>query len=274
MKKYYFPLVVVLNIIFTNVYSQNYQIGDIGPAGGIVFYDQGSIINGWRYLEVCPTDNNTNSSSWGCYCVSFPSLQSGIGTGVQNSNTVISSGCAGLAFTYCDTLSFGGYSDWFLPSKDELQLIRDNIYTQDPSSFTSNVYYWSSTPALYGSCGIDGGAYALTFNSNVFSQEYRPGIQNQGLIRAIRSFSGITGLNENNVEIILSPNPNNGQFTINVGTSLIGKSYNLITTDGKIIQQDFVPSEKFEINIQNQISTGVYFLEIGNNIKRIVINDK
>jgi len=47
-----------------------------------------------------------------------------------------------------------------------------------------------------------------------------------------------------------------------------------MTTDGKIIRQDFVPSENFEINIQNQISTGVYFLEIGNNIKRIVINDK
>ena len=47
-----------------------------------------------------------------------------------------------------------------------------------------------------------------------------------------------------------------------------------MTTDGKIIRQDFVPSKNFEINIQNQISTGVYFLEIGNNIKRIVINDK
>jgi hypothetical protein len=72
----------------------------------------------------------------------------------------------------------------------------------------------------------------------------------------------------------LSPNPNNGQFTVNVGSSLIGKSYKLMTTDGKIIRQNFVPSKNFEINIQNQISTGVYFLEIGNNIKRIVINDK
>jgi hypothetical protein len=72
----------------------------------------------------------------------------------------------------------------------------------------------------------------------------------------------------------LSPNPNNGQFTVNVGSSLIGKSYKLMTTDGMIIRQNFVPSENFEINIQNQISTGIYLLEIGNNIKRIVINDK
>jgi hypothetical protein len=72
----------------------------------------------------------------------------------------------------------------------------------------------------------------------------------------------------------LSPNPNNGQFTVNVGSSLIGKSFKLMTTDGKIIRQDIVLSENFEITIQNQISTGVYFLEIGNNIKRLVINDK
>ncbi len=271
MKKYYFPLVVVLNIIFTNVYSQNYQIGDIGPAGGIVFYDQGSIINGWRYLEVCPTDNNTNSSIWGCYCVSFPSLQSGIGTGVQNSNTVISSGCAGLAFIYCDTLSFGGYSDWFLPSKDELQLIRDNIYTQDPSSFTSNVYYWSSTPALYGSCGIDGGAYALTFNSNVFSQEYRPGIQNQGLIRAIRSFSGVAGLNENNVEIILSPNPTSENITFVSDGSYSGQTYEVYEINGQLIMSGEISSTQQTINISNQ-PTGVYMLRVKDKVFKIVKN--
>jgi hypothetical protein len=72
----------------------------------------------------------------------------------------------------------------------------------------------------------------------------------------------------------VSPNPNNGQFTVNVGSSLIGKTYKLMTTDGKIIRQDFVPSENFEINIHNQISTGIYFLEIGNDMKRILINDK
>jgi len=31
-----------------------YQIGDTGPAGGIVFYDRGFISDGWRYLEATP----------------------------------------------------------------------------------------------------------------------------------------------------------------------------------------------------------------------------
>ena len=28
-----------------------YNIGDTGPAGGIVFYDKGRVSDGWRYLE-------------------------------------------------------------------------------------------------------------------------------------------------------------------------------------------------------------------------------
>jgi hypothetical protein len=61
-------LILFFNLIVSfSIFSQCYQIGDIGPAGGIVFYDQGSNANGWRYLEVCPIDSNTLSSSWGCY---------------------------------------------------------------------------------------------------------------------------------------------------------------------------------------------------------------
>ena len=29
----------------------DYNIGDLGPAGGIVFYDKGNNKDGWRYIE-------------------------------------------------------------------------------------------------------------------------------------------------------------------------------------------------------------------------------
>ena len=36
--------------------QSDYQVGDIGPAGGYIFYDRGYYENGWRYLEAAPAD--------------------------------------------------------------------------------------------------------------------------------------------------------------------------------------------------------------------------
>ena len=36
--------------------EKEYKIGDVGPAGGIIFYDKGSKSDGWRYLEAAPAD--------------------------------------------------------------------------------------------------------------------------------------------------------------------------------------------------------------------------
>ena len=39
--------------------AKTYVVGDIGPAGGMIFYVKGSITNGWQYLEVAPSDQGT-----------------------------------------------------------------------------------------------------------------------------------------------------------------------------------------------------------------------
>ena len=44
----------------------------------------------------------------------------------------------------CSVLSHGGYDDWFLPSKDELDLMYDNLKAIGIGSFSGN-YYWSSS---------------------------------------------------------------------------------------------------------------------------------
>lgn len=36
--------------------QSDYKVGDIGPAGGYIFYDRGYYENGWRYLEAAPAD--------------------------------------------------------------------------------------------------------------------------------------------------------------------------------------------------------------------------
>ena len=48
----------------------------------------------------------------------------------------------------CSVLSHGGYDDWFLPSKDELDLMYDNLYSKWIGSFSVN-YYWSSSELNY-----------------------------------------------------------------------------------------------------------------------------
>ena len=135
--------------------TSDFSIGSVGPAGGYVFYDQGSIINGWRYLEVGPSDIST-SAEWGCIGTTISGISNAIGTGQANTNLILA-GCSttGIASRLCDQATINGFSDWYLPSKDEFNAIYQNIYTigignfntntGPNSSVTSTNRYWTSS---------------------------------------------------------------------------------------------------------------------------------
>jgi uncharacterized repeat protein (TIGR02543 family) len=123
---------------------ETYAIGDRGPAGGWIFYDQGSYANFWRYLEAAPSDQSTGTQ-WGCYGTSISGADGTlVGTGKQNTID-IEAGCTtpGAAADICANLSLGGYSDWFLPSLDELNLMYENLKLAEIGGF--GVTYWSSS---------------------------------------------------------------------------------------------------------------------------------
>jgi hypothetical protein len=126
--------------------SKTYKIGDTGPAGGIVFFDKGNSSGGWRYLEAAPSYMEV-ITKWGSHGVSVSGTGIGVGQGKQNTQTITNQqrqGESGTAAQTCQTLDQGGYTDWFLPSQAELNLMYINLKKQGLGGFT-NSRYWSSS---------------------------------------------------------------------------------------------------------------------------------
>ena len=153
-------------------------IGDTHQ-GGIVFYLDG---NGGGLIAA---DSDQSSAQWGCYEQSIGGTSSAVGTGAANTTAIVS-GCSetAIAARICADLTLGGYTDWFLPSKDELNLMYDNIGPGDELGL-GNVgdfdddYYWSSTEQV--------GSFAWAQN---FADGYQGGLYkiNTFSVRAVRAF--------------------------------------------------------------------------------------
>jgi hypothetical protein len=146
--------------------GQSYQ-------GGIIAYLDGT---GQHGLIATSSDQST-SAEWGCYGSSISGAD-GTSIGTGNQNTVdIMNGCStnGTAARLCANLILGGYSDWYLPSKDELYQLYINRAAIGGFSSTP---YWSSSE--YGNY-----AYYLDFSNSYQSYYYK----NYGYrVRAVRTF--------------------------------------------------------------------------------------
>src|SRR6185295_12315170 len=64
---------------------ETYALGDIGPAGGLIFYENSNAAtDGWRYLEAAPFDQSAGAS-WGCFRTEIAGARGTVvGTGRQN----------------------------------------------------------------------------------------------------------------------------------------------------------------------------------------------
>jgi hypothetical protein len=172
------------DLIFTTL---NFSVGEIGPAGGFIFYDKGILSDGWRFLEVNPIDVSSDFGM-GCYCTSIPGTSDIIGAGIVNTAQWILAGCGNNDFLIkTKNYTLNGYKDWFIPSKDELNQIYLNLKVHGIGNFTLD-QYWSSSPASYGSCGINGGAWVQSFNNGNQYSEARNGYQGAGKLRVVRRF--------------------------------------------------------------------------------------
>ena len=164
--------------------NAQYKIGDKGPAGGIVFYDKGNNTDGWRYLEAAPADLE-NSKTWDGVDVSKNGTETGIGSGKLNTELIIAianiKGVKNNPAQLCRAYKLNGYSDWFLPSRDELDLMYKNLKQKGLGGFDSGWWYWSSS---------------YNWGDNMYGQHFRAGDKNVlpmdkvtlAMVRPIRAF--------------------------------------------------------------------------------------
>jgi hypothetical protein len=107
--------------------------------GGIIFYIDGTGLHGL----IAATADQSTTVSWGCNGTTIGGTSTAIGKGQANTTTIVNScSTAGIAARICNDLVLNGYDDWFLPSKDELNL----MYVQQTTigGFTGP-FYWSSS---------------------------------------------------------------------------------------------------------------------------------
>jgi hypothetical protein len=121
-----------------------YSVGEMGPGEGWIFYiNPNYVTDGWKYLET--ESGDVGEIQWynGSYDVTTGATGVNIGTGLANTNAIIST--QGIGF-YAAWLCGGNsnYNDWFLPSIDELILIYENLALNGIGGFTPNIY-WSSS---------------------------------------------------------------------------------------------------------------------------------
>ncbi len=156
----------------------HYAIGDAGPAGGIVFHVTGGGLHG---LEAALTDQNVGyDAPWGCEGFDvIGAHRTAVGTGAQNTYDILAGCSDATAASLADAYTYGGFNDWYLPSKDELNL----LYQQKGvvGGFIPT-FYWSSSEStkhpIY----------------DAWAQGFEDGIQSEGpkhagiRVRAIRTF--------------------------------------------------------------------------------------
>ena len=178
--EYKFDTIVTADITLYAQWSRKtYKVGDVGPAGGFIFYDvdadntedggagEDGLISsecGWKYLKGAPTNVTIGSESSFCFgyyraddentkITTETSIEI-IGKGKTNTKAFVDAmgSSAYSAESGDDTTSnyaayvassytFGGYNDWFLPSVEEIKTMM-NVSALDVTKATA---LWSST---------------------------------------------------------------------------------------------------------------------------------
>jgi hypothetical protein len=153
--------------------SESYDTPSVGDSvgGGIVFKVVGSKV----YVS---SEVDLGDFEWGCFGTEIGSSSEAIGTGEQNTLDIVA-GCSDTdsAAYMCNDATINGYSDWYLPSKDELIEMYNNKTVI--GGFSSD-WYWSSSEYLNNYARVIHLGFGYT--NSQYKNTLRP-------VRAIRSYT-------------------------------------------------------------------------------------
>ena len=166
--------------------GKDYKVGDTGPGGGIIFYasktgftmtDNNQLCH---YLEAAPSDQSTTLMwvSISHRYTDITGIETAIGTGRKNTALILAIDADAPAAKACKDTG-GSKTDWFLPSKDELNELYNNRASVGNLETSTDSYYWSSShpPTNYAWDQCFSNGYQ-DFNEKILTR----------LVRAVRAF--------------------------------------------------------------------------------------
>ena len=208
-----FDTVITKNTTLTAVWQTSFKVGDTGPAGGTIFYINTDTSLDWKYLEAAPSNASSMNSSggidytyqWGPDGNAYElKVKTGIGEGKNNTQIILSqpkptyTGTESYTPEYynaakaCDDYGDNtDYDDWFLPSKDELNLMYTELKAKGLGGTWGHAFTNWTQNAYWSSSEKDGwDRWAQYFDNG--KQEDKGGSGNWFCVRPVRSFAEVT----------------------------------------------------------------------------------
>lgn len=157
------PTDIVANVGSEALYGLYY-------GGGYIFYfdeNDGGLIVATDYSQ-------TGNFNWGD--IFSLDTNADIGSGDLNTQLIIDGnlndnssggfefGSDDYAFKVVSDLDYNGYNDWFVPSRDSMSAIYDNVHSLGLGNFDETIIYWSSTKIGYD-------PYVMGFNFDSWGGE-------------------------------------------------------------------------------------------------------
>lgn len=162
------------------IFTTKFGLGEAYQGGYIVYLDE----NGEHGLIASDIDQSAGII-WdnGTNCLKTNVTALTVGTGQANTARIISNlGLGNYPAKICNDLVLNGFSDWFLPSLEELDCIWKNLSFLRGNYNLKGEFYWTSSEVVGQNC------YAWVQNINTGEKRTWIKDDNTPYVRAVRAF--------------------------------------------------------------------------------------